>query len=643
LNDLVKNIILWAVIAVVLMSVFNNFSQQSGSSSSAMSYSQFIEAVKSGRVRSVMIDGDTLKGVTDGGNNFTTYTPPNDPGMIGDLLNNGVNVSAAAPKKESLLLSILISWFPMLLLIGVWIFFLRQMQGGGGGRGAMSFGKSRARMMTEDQIKVTFADVAGVEEAKEEVAELVEFLRDPGKFQKLGGKIPRGVLMVGSPGTGKTLLAKAIAGEAKVPFFSISGSDFVEMFVGVGASRVRDMFEQAKKQAPCIIFIDEIDAVGRHRGAGLGGGHDEREQTLNQLLVEMDGFEGTEGVIVIAATNRPDVLDPALLRPGRFDRQVVVPLPDVRGREQILKVHMRRVPLGEDVQPSIIARGTPGFSGADLANLVNEASLFAARANKREVDMIDFERAKDKIMMGAERRSMVMSDDEKKQTAYHESGHAIVGLTVPDHDPVYKVSIIPRGRALGVTMFLPEEDRYSYSKQRLESQISSLFGGRIAEELIFGAEKVTTGASNDIERATDIARNMVTKWGLSQRLGPLAYSEEEGEVFLGRSVTQHKQVSDETAHAIDEEIRAVIERNYNRANQILTDNMDKLHLMSEALMKYETIDTKQIDDIMAGKTPRPPSDWSDEGPTSGPTAPTGEQQPSSDSGSGKIGDPASLH
>ncbi len=643
MNDLVKNIILWAVIAVVLMSVFNNFSQQSGSSSSAMSYSQFIEAVKSGRVRSVMIDGDTLKGVTDGGNNFTTYTPPNDPGMIGDLLNNGVNVSAAAPKKESLLLSILISWFPMLLLIGVWIFFLRQMQGGGGGRGAMSFGKSRARMMTEDQIKVTFADVAGVEEAKEEVAELVEFLRDPGKFQKLGGKIPRGVLMVGSPGTGKTLLAKAIAGEAKVPFFSISGSDFVEMFVGVGASRVRDMFEQAKKQAPCIIFIDEIDAVGRHRGAGLGGGHDEREQTLNQLLVEMDGFEGTEGVIVIAATNRPDVLDPALLRPGRFDRQVVVPLPDVRGREQILKVHMRRVPLGEDVQPSIIARGTPGFSGADLANLVNEASLFAARANKREVDMIDFERAKDKIMMGAERRSMVMSDDEKKQTAYHESGHAIVGLTVPDHDPVYKVSIIPRGRALGVTMFLPEEDRYSYSKQRLESQISSLFGGRIAEELIFGAEKVTTGASNDIERATDIARNMVTKWGLSQRLGPLAYSEEEGEVFLGRSVTQHKQVSDETAHAIDEEIRAVIERNYNRANQILTDNMDKLHLMSEALMKYETIDTKQIDDIMAGKTPRPPSDWSDEGPTSGPTAPTGEQQPSSDSGSGKIGDPASLH
>jgi cell division protease FtsH len=643
LNDLVKNIILWAVIAVVLMSVFNNFSQQGGSSSSTMSYSQFIEAVKSGRVRSVMIDGDTLKGVTDGGNKFTTYTPPNDPGMIGDLLNNGVDVSAAAPKKQSLLLSILISWFPMLLLIGVWIFFLRQMQGGGGGRGAMSFGKSRARMMTEDQVKVTFADVAGVEEAKEEVAELVEFLRDPGKFQKLGGKIPRGVLMVGSPGTGKTLLAKAIAGEAKVPFFSISGSDFVEMFVGVGASRVRDMFEQAKKHAPCIIFIDEIDAVGRHRGAGLGGGHDEREQTLNQLLVEMDGFEGTEGVIVIAATNRPDVLDPALLRPGRFDRQVVVPLPDVRGREQILKVHMRRVPVGDDVQPSIIARGTPGFSGADRANLVNEASLFAARANKRTVNMLEFERAKDKIMMGSERRSMVMSDAEKKQTAYHESGHAIVGLTVPDHDPVYKVSIIPRGRALGVTMFLPEEDRYSYSKQRLESQISSLFGGRIAEELIFGGEQVTTGASNDIERATEISRNMVTRWGLSQRLGPLAYSEDEGEVFLGRSVTQHKQVSDETAHAIDEEIRAVIERNYNRATQILTDNMDKLHLMAEALIKYETIDTKQIDDIMAGKKPRPPSDWSDEGPTSGPTAPTGEKQPDSESGGGKLGDPASLH
>jgi cell division protease FtsH len=499
----------------------------------------------------------------------------------------------------------------MLLLIGVWIFFMRQMQGGGGGRGAMSFGKSRARMLSEDQVKVTFSDVAGVEEAKEEVSELVEFLRDPGKFQKLGGKIPRGVLMVGSPGTGKTLLARAIAGEAKVPFFTISGSDFVEMFVGVGASRVRDMFEQAKKHAPCIIFIDEIDAVGRHRGAGLGGGHDEREQTLNQLLVEMDGFEGNEGVIVIAATNRPDVLDPALLRPGRFDRQVVVPLPDVRGREQILRVHMRKVPLADDVRPNIIARGTPGFSGADLANLVNEAALFAARANKRLVDMDDFDRAKDKIMMGAERRSMVMSDEEKKLTAYHEAGHAIVGLKVPSHDPVYKVTIIPRGRALGVTMFLPEEDRYSYTKQRLESQISSLFGGRIAEEIIFGGDSVTTGAQNDIQRATEIARNMVTKWGLSDKLGPLTYGEDDGEVFLGHSVTQHKNISDGTAHDIDEEVRLFIDRNYDRAEQILRDNMDKLHAMAEALVKFETIDENQIKDIMEGKPPRPPEGWDD--------------------------------
>jgi len=494
------------------------------------------------------------------------------------------------------------------------------MQGGGAGRGAMSFGKSRARMMSEDQIKITFSDVAGVDEAKEEVAELVEFLRDPGKFQKLGGKIPRGVLMVGSPGTGKTLLAKAIAGEAKVPFFSISGSDFVEMFVGVGASRVRDMFEQAKKHAPCIIFIDEIDAVGRHRGAGLGGGHDEREQTLNQLLVEMDGFEGNEGIIVIAATNRPDVLDPALLRPGRFDRQVVVPLPDVRGREQILKVHMRKVPLSTNVKPSVIARGTPGFSGADLANLVNEAALFAARGNKRDVDMEDFEKAKDKIMMGSVRKSMVMSEEEKKLTAYHEGGHAIVGRLVPSHDPVYKVSIIPRGRALGVTMFLPEGDRYSFSKQRLESQISSLFGGRIAESLIFGADMVTTGAQNDIERATDIARNMVTKWGLSDRLGPLTYSEDDGEVFLGRSVTRHKNVSDETAHVIDEEIRSIIDQNYRRAEQLLRDNLDKLHQMAEALMKYETIDSDQIDDIMAGRPPREPADVNiDEEPPTGTT------------------------
>jgi cell division protease FtsH len=519
---------------------------------------------------------------------------------------------------------------------------MRQMQGGGGGRGAMSFGKSRARMLGEDQVKVTFQDVAGCDEAKDEVAELVEFLRDPGKFQKLGGKIPRGVLMVGSPGTGKTLLAKAIAGEAKVPFFTISGSDFVEMFVGVGASRVRDMFEQAKKHAPCIIFIDEIDAVGRHRGAGLGGGHDEREQTLNQLLVEMDGFEGNEGVIVIAATNRPDVLDPALLRPGRFDRQVVVPLPDLRGREQILKVHMRKVPVSDNVNPSIIARGTPGFSGADLANLVNEAALFAARANKRLVEMDDFERAKDKIMMGAERKSMVMSEDEKKLTAYHEAGHAIVGRLVPDHDPVHKVTIIPRGRALGVTLFLPEEDRYSFSKQRLESQISSLFGGRLAEELIFGHDHVTTGASNDIERATDIARNMVTKWGLSEKLGPLTYIEDEDEVFLGRSVTKQKNVSDETSHIIDEEIRSVIDRNYERAKTILTENMEKLHMMADALIKYETIDSDQIDDIMNGKSPRAPSDWDDTtpGPGAGATdAPKGK----GGSSEGTIGGPAGQH
>jgi cell division protease FtsH len=498
-------------------------------------------------------------------------------------------------------------------------------------------------MLSEDQVKVTFSDVAGVEEAKEEVSEMVDFLRDPSKFQKLGGKIPKGVLMVGSPGTGKTLLAKAIAGEAKVPFFTISGSDFVEMFVGVGASRVRDMFDQAKKHAPCIIFIDEIDAVGRHRGAGLGGGHDEREQTLNQLLVEMDGFEGNEGVIVIAATNRPDVLDPALLRPGRFDRQVVVPLPDVRGREQILKVHLRKVAASEDVKPAIIARGTPGFSGADLANLVNEAALFAARANKTLVGMEEMEKAKDKIMMGTERRTMVMSEDEKKLTAYHESGHAIVGRLVPSHDPVYKVSIIPRGRALGVTMFLPEADRYSYSKEHLESQISSLFGGRIAEELIFGIDKVTTGASNDIKRATELARNMVTKWGLSERLGPLMYSEEEEEVFLGRSVTQHKNVSDDTAHTIDEEVRNFIDHNYERAEKILTDNMEKLHVMADALIKYETIDTEQIDDIMAGKKPRPPKDW-DEGDmgSDDDTRPSGES-PSSDDVSGTIGGPAGQH
>ncbi len=635
-----KNLILWVVIALVLMSVFNNFGQRRASSHQ-IDYSQFIADVKAGRVKKVVIEDRHIQGFMQNNDRFSTYTPETDNrALVGDLLENGVIIDAQPPEQQGLLMQIFISWFPMLLLIGVWIFFMRQMQGGGGGRGALSFGKSRARLLGEDQVKVTFADVAGVDEAKEEVSELVDFLKDPAKFQKLGGKIPRGVLMVGAPGTGKTLLARAIAGEAKVPFFTISGSDFVEMFVGVGASRVRDMFEQAKKHAPCIIFIDEIDAVGRHRGAGLGGGHDEREQTLNQLLVEMDGFEGNEGVIVIAATNRPDVLDPALLRPGRFDRQVVVPLPDIRGREQILKVHMRRVPLDKDVNPSIIARGTPGFSGADLANLVNEAALFAARANQRSVDMDKFEKAKDKIMMGAERKSMVMSDAEKKLTAFHEAGHAIVGLLVPSHDPVYKVTIIPRGRALGVTMFLPEEDRYSYSKERLESQISSLFGGRIAESLTFGNDSVTTGASNDIQRATEIARNMVTKWGLSEKLGPLTYSEEEGEVFLGHSVTQHKQVSDETAHIIDEEVRSVIDRNYKRAEKILNDNQDKLKLMAEALMKYETIDSEQIKDIMAGKEPRPPADWSD-----GDAEPPADKAEKEDekSASGKIGGPASSH
>jgi cell division protease FtsH len=646
MNDVVKNLILWVIIAVILMSVFNNFGGRP-QSAAGIPYSQFLEDVRSGQIAEVQIEGQTIRGKRTSGEQFKTLSPETDNrSMIGELLDADVQITAEEPDRPSLLTQIFISWFPFIVLIGLWIFFMRQMQGGAGGRGAMSFGKSRARLMGEDQVNVTFNDVAGVEEAKEEVAELVEFLRDPGKFQRLGGKIPRGVLMVGSPGTGKTLLAKAIAGEAKVPFFTISGSDFVEMFVGVGASRVRDMFEQAKKHAPCIIFIDEIDAVGRHRGAGLGGGHDEREQTLNQLLVEMDGFEGNEGIIVIAATNRPDVLDPALLRPGRFDRQVVVPLPDVRGREQILKVHMRKVPLAENVDPRIIARGTPGFSGADLANLVNEAALFAARANRRTVSMEDFERAKDKIMMGAERKSMVMSEDEKKLTAYHEAGHAIVGRLVPEHDPVFKVRIIPRGRALGVTLFLPEEDRYSFSRQRLESQISSLFGGRIAEELIFGPDRVTTGASNDIERATDIARNMVTKWGLSERLGPLAYSEDEGEVFLGRSVTQHKHMSDDTAHAIDEEIRAVIERNYQRAEKLLDDNMEKLHLMAEALVKYETIDEKQIDDIMAGKTPRPPEDWTDQVPPQGGgvgVEPQGGSDGKKPGDEGAIGGPASQH
>ncbi|MCC0088776.1 ATP-dependent zinc metalloprotease FtsH [Aeromonas allosaccharophila] len=605
-----KNLILWLVIAVVLMSVFNSFSP-SDTTSRQLDYSSFVKEVTQEQIREVRMDGKVINGVKRTGERFTTIIPAPDPQLLNDMLNHNVKVMGEKPEEPSLLTSIFISWFPMLLLIGVWVFFMRQMQGGGG-KGAMSFGKSKARLMSEDQIKTTFADVAGCDEAKEEVKELVDYLRDPSKFQKLGGKIPTGVLLVGPPGTGKTLLAKAIAGEAKVPFFTISGSDFVEMFVGVGASRVRDMFEQAKKSSPCIIFIDEIDAVGRQRGAGLGGGHDEREQTLNQMLVEMDGFEGNEGIIVIAATNRPDVLDPALLRPGRFDRQVVVGLPDVRGREQILKVHMRKVPLADDVNPALIARGTPGFSGADLANLVNEAALFSARESRRVVSMAEFEKAKDKIMMGAERRSMVMKESEKEMTAYHEAGHAIIGRLVPDHDPVYKVSIIPRGRALGVTMYLPEQDRWSHSKQHLESMISSLYGGRLAEELIYGAEKVSTGASNDIERATEIARKMVTQWGMSERLGPMLYAEEDGEVFLGRSMAKAKHMSDDTARVIDAEVKQVIDRNYARSKQILLDNMDVLHSMKDALMKYETIDAKQIDDLMARREVRAPSNWHDE-------------------------------
>ena len=636
MNDLTKNILVFIVIIVVLLSVVQGLSGVSGGQPQSRDYSDFLSQVRSGQVSRVVFDDDRIRFGQKEPLQFYTISPESDNNtIIGILEDNGVDIAAAEPKSQSLIGQLLISSFPILLLIGVWIYFMRQMQGGGGGRGAMSFGKSKARLLGEDQVGITFADVAGIDEAKAEVEEIVEFLKDPSKFQRLGGKIPKGVLMVGLPGTGKTLLAKAIAGEAKVPFFTISGSDFVEMFVGVGASRVRDMFDQAKKQAPCIIFIDELDAVGRHRGAGLGGGHDEREQTLNQMLVEMDGFEGSEGIIVIAATNRPDVLDPALLRPGRFDRQVVVPLPDVRGRELILKVHMRKVPLDEDVNPSLIARGTPGFSGADLANLVNEAALFAARQNNRVVSMVHFEKAKDKIMMGTERRSMVMSEEEKLNTAYHESGHAIVGYLVPEHDPVYKVTIIPRGRALGVTMYLPEEDRYSMSKQRLESTISSLFGGRIAEEMINGKSGVTTGASNDIERATEIARNMVTKWGLSDRLGPLTYSEDDGEIFLGRSVTQHKQVSDETAHTIDEEVRNIIDANYKRAKKVLDDNVDILHSMAKALMKYETIDATQIKDIMEGRKPQPPEDW-DDSVGSTPTSDT----PEAESDAPAIGGPA---
>ena len=601
MNNLIKNVAIWLVIALVLMTVFNQFSARQQQNTS-VEYSQFIEEVKQGNVAKVTIEGRVLKGVKSNGAKFTSYSP-SDPWLVSDLLKAGVIVEAKPEEEPSLLMNIFVSWFPMLLLIGVWIFFMRQMQGGGRG-GAFSFGKSRARLLDESTNPVSFADVAGCEEAKEEVSELVDFLRDPSKFQKLGGRIPRGVLMVGSPGTGKTLLARAIAGEAKVPFFSISGSDFVEMFVGVGAARVRDMFEQAKKHSPCIVFIDEIDAVGRQRGAGLGGGNDEREQTLNQLLVEMDGFETGVGVIVIAATNRPDVLDPALLRPGRFDRQVVVPLPDIRGREQIFMVHMRKVPVAPDVRPDILARGTPGFSGADLANLVNEAALFAARGNKRLVDMDDFERAKDKIMMGAERKSMVMPEHERRNTAYHESGHAVLARLLPRTDPVHKVTIIPRGRALGVTMQLPQEDRYSMDREQILQNISVLFGGRIAEEVFM--KQMTTGASNDFERATEMARRMVTQWGMSDNLGPMVYGENDGEVFLGRSITTHKNVSEATMQQVDGEIRRIINDQYVLARKLIEDNSDKVEAMAKALMEWETIDADQVNDIMEGRPPRPP-------------------------------------
>jgi cell division protease FtsH len=609
---MLKNLFLWVVIAVVLITVFSNFGPRKPTVQK-YTYSEFVQAVDTGKVKDVTIQQRNVMGTTKAGVKFTTYLPMESQTLLSQLLDKGVSVQGEPPKQQSLFIRFLISWAPFIILIAIWIFFMRQMQGGGGGKGGpMAFGRSKAKLLNQDEVNVNFKDVAGCEEAKDEVQELVEFLRDPGKFQKLGGKIPCGVLLVGSPGTGKTLLAKAVAGEAKVPFFTISGSDFVEMFVGVGASRVRDMFEQAKKNAPCIIFIDEIDAVGRHRGAGLGGGHDEREQTLNQLLVEMDGFEGKEGIIVMAATNRPDVLDPALLRPGRFDRQVVVPLPDLKGREQILQVHMRNIPTSSDTKPAVIARGTPGFSGADLANLVNEAALFAARANMKEVRMVEFEKAKDKIMMGAERRSMVMNEEERLLTAYHEAGHAIVGLNMPEHDPVYKVTIIPRGRALGVTMFLPEADRYSHSKQLLSSRLSGLYGGRIAEELIFGDDKVTTGASNDIEKATELARNMVAKWGLSNKLGPLTYGENEGEVFLGRSVTQSKGISEATSREIDQEVRRIADVAFERAKKVLEVHMDTLHMMAKALMKYETIDQAQIAEIMDGNEPTPPVDWVDE-------------------------------
>jgi cell division protease FtsH len=650
LNDMAKNLILWMIIAGVLLMVFNNVNQETRDDT--VNYSQFVKEVRSGRVTTVELAGINITGIRSDDTQFRTVMPLiGDDQLLNDLFDNNVEVIANEPEQQSIWSQLLVASFPILIIIALFFFFMRQMQGGGaGGKGGpMSFGKSKAKLLGEDQIKITFADVAGVDEAKEDVQELVEFLREPDKFQRLGGKIPRGILMVGQPGTGKTLLARAIAGEAKVPFFSISGSDFVEMFVGVGASRVRDMFEQAKKQAPCIIFIDEIDAVGRHRGAGLGGGHDEREQTLNQLLVEMDGFEVNDGVIVVAATNRPDVLDPALLRPGRFDRQVVVGLPDIRGREQILKVHMRKVPIDDRVVASVIARGTPGFSGADLANLVNEAALFAARSGRRLVSMEEFEKAKDKIMMGAERKSMVMSEKERLNTAYHEAGHAIVGRLSPEHDPVYKVSIIPRGRALGVTMFLPEEDRYSLSRQSIISQICSLYGGRIAEEMTLGKEGVTTGASNDIQRATEMARNMVTKWGLSEKLGPLLYSEDEGEVFLGRSAaSQSKTVSSDTAIAIDKEVRDIIDVCYGKATKILESNRDILDMMKDALMEYETIDADQINDLMERKKPRPPADWSDSDNNDAGSMNTEEVESSGkkekdSKGSGKIGGPAGEH
>ncbi len=648
MNDMGKNLLLWLIIAAVLLTVFQNFNVRP--ETQEIDYSSFLDLVNQNQVRNVEVDGLTIRGERFDGQPFETIQPQiTDSALIGDLLDHNVEFKGNRPEQQSIWTQLLVASFPILVIIAVFMFFMRQMQGGGGGRGGpLTFGKSKAKLLGEDQIKTTFADVAGVDEAKEDVQELVDFLQDPSKFQKLGGRIPRGILMVGQPGTGKTLLAKAIAGEAKVPFFSISGSDFVEMFVGVGASRVRDMFDQAKKQTPCIIFIDEIDAVGRHRGAGLGGGHDEREQTLNQLLVEMDGFEGNEGIIVIASTNRPDVLDPALLRPGRFDRQVVVPLPDIRGREQILKVHMRKVPLGTDVDAAVIARGTPGFSGADLANLVNEAALFAARQDKRTVTMAQFEQAKDKIMMGAERKSMVMSEKERKNTAFHEAGHCIVGYLVPEHDPSYKVSIIPRGRALGVTMFLPEEDRYSMSKRSILSQICSLFGGRIAEELTLGSDGITTGASNDIERATKMARAMVTKWGLSEELGPLMYDEEDEEVFLGMSAgASRSQVSGETAKKIDEEVRSIIDDCYGTAKRLLEENRDKLDMMAEALLEYETIDRKQIDDIMAGRKPSPPENWDDKDPgTPSNTAEEDEKKPDADSGAQSDfggGDPAPDH